>query len=452
MIPLSLQDIANTLEAELCGADVIISAVTTDTRTLQQGCLFVALKGDRFDGHAFCAQALAAGASALLVSERQPLDCPQLVVADTRLALGRLGALVRDRVQPKVIAITGSCGKTTVKEMCAAILGQCGSVLATQGNLNNEIGVPQTLLRLTPEHQYAVIELGANHPGEIAWTTSLARPDVALINNVAAAHLEGFGSLQGVAQAKSEIFEGLGENGVAIVNADSEFFASWQATLTRHLVSFALDNPQADIQARDICADELGCHRFTLVTPDGEIAIRLPLPGRHNVGNALAATAATRSLGIALDAIKLGLETMQPVKGRLCLSHLPGIRLIDDTYNASVESVLAAANTLVAMPGFRVLVFGDMGEMGQEAEAQHRRVGEHVRDLGLDAFYTVGRLSACASQEANGKHFADKPALFAALSQLLQQHDDISLLAKGARSARMEEVIEFVKKFKEQAC
>ena len=452
MIPLSLQDIAKVLGGQLLGEERTIAAVSSDSRQIQADCLFVALKGERFDGHSFCAQAVADGAAALLVSEPLPVAVPQVVVPDTRYGLGQLGAMVRNRVAPKVIAITGSCGKTTVKEMCAAILSQRGSVLATQGNLNNEIGVPLTLLRLTPEHQFAVLELGANHPGEIAWTTSLARPDVALINNVAAAHLEGFGSLQGVALAKSEIFTGLVEQGVAVVNADSEFYSHWRADLEPNLISFGLENRRADVLARDIERDALGCHRFTLVTPLGEMDVHLPIPGRHNISNALAATAATLPLGMTLPQIKRGLEMMQPVKGRLCIQQLPGVTLIDDTYNASVESVLAAIDTLAAMPGYRVLVFGDMGELGLEAEAQHRRVGQHARLAGLDAVYTVGPLAALSAEEAHGRHFADKPALLAALGDLLQQQPAITLLAKGARSSRMEEVIAFVKNLKEQAC
>ena len=452
MIPLSLQDIAKVLGGQLLGEERTIAAVSSDSRQIPADCLFVALKGERFDGHSFCAQAVADGAAALLVSEPLPVAVPQVVVPDTRYGLGQLGAMVRNRVAPKVIAITGSCGKTTVKEMCAAILSQRGSVLATQGNLNNEIGVPLTLLRLTPEHQFAVLELGANHPGEIAWTTSLARPDVALINNVAAAHLEGFGSLQGVALAKSEIFTGLVEQGVAVVNADSEFYSHWRADLEPNLISFGLENRRADVLARDIERDALGCHRFTLVTPLGEMDVHLPIPGRHNISNALAATAATLPLGMTLPMIKRGLEMMQPVKGRLCIQQLPGVTLIDDTYNASVESVLAAIDTLAAMSGYRVLVFGDMGELGLEAEAQHRRVGQHARLAGLDAVYTVGPLAALSAEEAHGRHFADKPALLAALGDLLQQQPAITLLAKGARSSRMEEVIAFVKNLKEQAC
>ena len=453
MIPLSLKEVAASLGATLMGDDCIFTSVTTDSRKVEVGSLFVALKGDKFDGHQFSADVCRQGTKALLVSEVQAVDVPQLLVADTRYALGQLGALVRSRAKAKIVAITGSCGKTTVKEMCASILALCGSVLATQGNLNNEIGVPLTLLRLTSEHDYAVLELGANHPGEIAWTTSLVKPDVAIINNVAAAHLEGFGSLQGVALAKSEIFNGLDEHGIAIVNADSEFFDYWQSDLGASMVSFGLENSAADFVARDLRCDSDALFHFTLVTPQGEIDVSLPLPGRHNIANALAAAALTQSLGINLSTIKQGLESMSPVKGRLCVSRLScGLTLIDDTYNASVQSVLAAIDTLATMPGYRVMVFGDMGELGADAADLHREVGEHARASNLDLFLTVGPLSAHAAQAAGGRHFADKRALFTALEEVLSQHSDITLLAKGARSSHMEEVIEFVKTRKEQTC
>lgn len=452
MIPLRLQEIAEALDATLVGDDLTIHSVTTDSRKLVPGGLFVALVGETFDGHAFCAQVAAAGAGALLVSQHQPeLACPQLLVEDTRYALGLLGRLVRERLHPKVLAITGSCGKTTVKEMCAAILAQNGAVLATQGNLNNEIGVPLTLLRLTAEHRYAVMELGANHPGEIAWTTSLAKPDVALINNVAAAHLEGFGSLHGVAMAKSEIFNGLPDKGMAIVNADSEFFGYWQHDLP-FLTSFGLENPVADYQARDIRLDALGRASFTLVCPLGEVDIQLVLPGKHNVANALAAAAATQALGLSLEEIAQGLSQMVPVKGRTCMTQWPGLTLIDDTYNASVESVLAAIDLLAGLPGYRVLAFGDMGELGQEAHSLHRKVGEHAKARGLDAVLTVGPLSALTAEAAGGQHFADKASLCQRLTQLAEQQPHLTLLAKGARSSRMEEVIEFMKQLKERAC
>ena len=453
MIPLTLKEIASALGATLIGDDCTISSVTTDSRKVEPDSLFVALKGEKFDGHQFCADVCALGVSALLVSQRQETSVPQLLVEDTRYGLGLLGALVRSRVAAKFVAITGSCGKTTVKEMCASILGLNGPVLATQGNLNNEIGVPMTLLRLVPEHKFAVIEMGANHPGEIAWTTSLVKPDVALINNVAAAHLEGFGSLQGVALAKSEIFTGLDDKGTAIVNADSEFYDYWKADLGPGMLSFGLDNGSADFTAKSIESDEGACCRFLMVTPQGNIDVALPLPGRHNVANALAAAALCQSLGVSLPLIKQGLEVMQPVKGRLNVLHMSGgLTLIDDTYNASVQSVLAAIDTLAAMPGYRVLVFGDMGELGHEAVELHSQVGTHAKERGLDLLLTVGSLAEHAALAGGGQHFTDKSSLFAALGKLLAEKEGITLLAKGARSSRMEEVIEFVKTSKEQTC
>jgi UDP-N-acetylmuramoyl-tripeptide--D-alanyl-D-alanine ligase len=345
------------------------------------------------------------------------------------------------------------CGKTTLKEMCAAILQQVAPVLATQGNLNNEIGVPQTLLRLTPAERYAVVELGANHPGEIAWTTSLVKPDVAVINNVAAAHLAGFGSLRGVAVAKTEIFGGLSASGTAVINADSEFYDWWREILSVRTVSFGLQNSKADFRAENVKQDEQGIASFTLCTPDGQIDIQLPIPGLHNVSNALAAAAVTTSLGLSLVQVKSGLANMQPVKGRFCVQKLSDdLTVIDDTYNASVQSVMAAIDTLSVMPGYRVFAFGDMGEMGADAVNLHRQIGEHARLRKLDAVLTVGDLSRHAADAASGQHFTDKESLCQALKTLMQQQRPMTILAKGARSARMEEVVAFVKSCEEQAC
>ena len=297
MIPMSLAQIALVTDGQLLNCSdpsLTICNVSTDTRTVTNGALFLALLGERFDAHQFVAQAITNGAVVAVVS--RPLAdvaIPQILVADTRVALGQISAWVRKQLDLQIVAITGSCGKTTLKEMCAAILQQVAPVLATQGNLNNEIGVPQTLLRLTPAERYAVVELGANHPGEIAWTTSLVKPDVAVINNVAAAHLAGFGSLRGVAVAKTEIFGGLSASGTAVINADSEFYDWWREILSVRTVSFGLQNSKADFRAENVKQDEQGIASFTLCTPDGQIDIQLPIPGLHNVSNALAAAAVT---------------------------------------------------------------------------------------------------------------------------------------------------------------
>jgi UDP-N-acetylmuramoyl-tripeptide--D-alanyl-D-alanine ligase len=454
---MSLAQIALVTDGQLLNCSdpsLTICNVSTDTRTVTNGALFLALLGERFDAHQFVAQAITNGAVVAVVS--RPLAdvaIPQILVADTRVALGQISAWVRKQLDLQIVAITGSCGKTTLKEMCAAILQQVAPVLATQGNLNNEIGVPQTLLRLTPAERYAVVELGANHPGEIAWTTSLVKPDVAVINNVAAAHLAGFGSLRGVAVAKTEIFGGLSASGTAVLNADSEFYDWWREILSVRTVSFGLQNSKADFRAENVKQDEQGIASFTLCTPDGQIDIQLPIPGLHNVSNALAAAAVTTSLGLSLVQVKSGLANMQPVKGRFCVQKLSDdLTVIDDTYNASVQSVMAAIDTLSVMPGYRVFAFGDMGEMGADAVNLHRQIGEHARLRKLDAVLTVGDLSRHAADAASGQHFTDKESLCQALKTLMQQQRPMTILAKGARSARMEEVVAFVKSCEEQAC
>lgn len=449
MMTLRLAELALVLDARLLGEDAAITAISTDTRTLGPGALFVALRGERFDAHDFCEQAMAAGASALLVERELPLAIPQLIVTDSLKGLGLLGRLVRERVNPKVLAITGSCGKTTVKEMATAILRHEGEVLATAGNFNNEVGVPLTLLRLEPHHQFAVMELGANHPGEIAWTTSLARPDAALINNVAAAHLEGFGSLEGVFHAKSEIFEGLSEQGTAIVNADNEFWPKWQAQGIR--CAFSIEDQRQPFHARNIVLNGQGCAECVLVTPQGEVNLTLAIPGRHNVANALAAAAGCLALGASLASVKAGLEQMAPVKGRFCVRRWGGLTLIDDTYNASVESVLAGIDALTAMGGYKVLVFGDMKELGEESAAQHARVGRHARERGLDAVLTVGEQSRHTADAAGGRHFDNKASLYDALAQMINTEQTISILVKGARGSRMEEIVNMVADHQEQA-
>ena len=455
---MSLAQIAQVTDGQLLNcpdAVLMVKNISTDTRTVSAGSLFLALQGERFDAHDFAAQAADKDAVAIVVSRLLPdVSLPQILVADTRIALGRIAAWVRNQLDLQIVAITGSCGKTTVKEMCAAILRQSAPVLATQGNLNNEIGVPQTLLRLTPDERYAVVELGANHPGEIAWTTSLVKPDVAVINNVAAAHLAGFGSLRGVAVAKTEIFSGLSETGTAIINADSEFYDWWREILSVRTLSFGVENPKADFRAENIEQNEAGIASFMLICPLGRIAIQLPVPGLHNVSNALAAAAVTTSLGLSLEQVKSGLMTMVPVKGRFCVQKLSdSVTVIDDTYNASVQSVMAAIDTLSVMPGYRVLVFGDMGELGADAATLHRQIGEHAKAKKLDTVLTIGELSRNTAEAASGQHFVNKESLYQALQQLMQQQRPVTILAKGARSARMEDVVAFVKSCEEKtAC
>jgi UDP-N-acetylmuramoyl-tripeptide--D-alanyl-D-alanine ligase len=444
MIAVSLQTLAEVLNAELIGDDVLIDAVATDTRQLSAGSLFVALKGENFDAHAFADNAVAAGAAALLVSRRVDADVPQLCVADTRIALGQLGAWVRQQVPARIVALTGSSGKTSVKEMTATILRECGNVLFTQGNFNNDIGVPLTLLRLEPQHDFAVVEMGANHIGEIAYTTALVQPETALVNNLAAAHLEGFGSLAGVAKAKGEIFDGLPPKGVAILNADSHDWPHWQSKLAGKTVWRFAPQAAADVDffASNIVIDQQGT-AFTLHSPFGEVSVRLPLPGRHNVANALAATALAMSVGASLEAVRQGLSQLQAVPGRLFPITLgQGRLLLDDSYNANVGSMTAAAQVLAEMPGYRVMVVGDMAELGAESEACHRQVGEAAKAAGIDKVLSVGRESRLVSEASGcGEHLQDKTAVAARLTSLLSEHAVITVLVKGSRSAAMEQVV-----------
>lgn len=446
MIRVMLSDLARALNGRLLGADCAIDAVSTDTRTISAGALFVALRGARFDAHEFAAAAVAAGASALLVERELALDCPQLVVADSRIALGQLGALVMAAVAPKTVAVTGSAGKTTVKEMMATILAQAGQVLATKGNFNNDIGVPLTLLRLTAADQYAVMELGANHRGEIAYTVDLVKPQAAIITNAAAAHLEGFGDIAGVARAKSEIFLGLPEDGVAIFPADSQFSDFWAQRNQGHRIwTFAIDDSRATFHAREVVMGDDGCARFTLCCPEGEAAIALPLPGRHNIANALAAAAGTLALGVSLAQLASGLAAAPAVAGRLNSYRLADdLLVIDDSYNANLQSVRAAIELLAGYGGQRLLVLGDMAELGDDARRYHAEVGAYAAERGIDQLLTCGELSRTAADAAAGRgcHFADQTALIAELKQQLDARSGrLTILVKGSRSARMEQVV-----------
>ncbi|UDQ79577.1 UDP-N-acetylmuramoyl-tripeptide--D-alanyl-D-alanine ligase [Erwinia rhapontici] len=445
MIAFTLRQLADITGGTLYGSDLTMDAVTTDTRKVTAGCLFIALKGERFDAHDFVADAFTSGALALLVSKHLPVAVPQVVVADTRIALGQLAGWVRQQSGARVVALTGSSGKTSVKEMTAAILRECGETLYTAGNLNNDIGVPLTLLRLTTDHQYAVIELGANHQGEIAYTTELTRPETALVNNLAAAHLEGFGSLAGVAKAKGEIFNGLPLHGTAIINNDSNDWPHWQQALHAKTVWRFSPEQQADsdFYATDVTFSTQGT-QFTLHTPKGDLAVMLPLPGRHNIANALAASALALSVGAPLSAVKQGLSSLQAVPGRLFPVILGADQLLlDDSYNANVGSMTAAAQVLAEMPGYRVMVVGDMGELGAEAAECHRQVGVAIQAAGIDKVLSVGSLSQDISDASGvGEHFRDKAALSARARELLSQHQQITVLVKGSRSAAMEQVVQ----------
>lgn len=445
MISLRCSDITEILNGSLHGDDATVTSVSTDSRSIGAGELFIALKGPNFDGTAFIAEVKAKGAIAVVTEQQVSEAISQIVVQDTRLALGQLAAAVKARLAPKTIAVTGSAGKTTVKEMMAAILGRRGQVLSTQGNFNNDIGVPLTMLRLTEEHNFAVLELGANHQGEIAYTTSLAKPDVAIITNVAASHLEGFGDVSGVARAKGEIFNGLSASGLAILPADSEYRDYWLKRLEgKTVMQFSATGP-ADYYAENIVLDSQGCAGFELICPTGRQFIQLTIPGRHNVVNALAAAAACIAVGATLADVQLGLAQMQAVKGRTNVKMVnPQLRVIDDTYNANVESVKAAINLLASYSGYRVLVLGDMAELGADARLYHEEIGLYAKESGINLLFTLGVLSQSASDLFNGQgaHFSSRQTLLQRLLPIVSEQQEVTLLVKGSRSAKMELVVQ----------
>jgi UDP-N-acetylmuramoyl-tripeptide--D-alanyl-D-alanine ligase len=450
MLNVDLNWIAEEVHGQLLGSDataeVRIDRVTIDSRQVQPGDLFIAIRGHNFDGHDYAEKAVAAGARAVICARPLPLDVAQILVADTRYALGLLGSAVKRDAQVKCVAVTGSSGKTTVKEMLSVILRQRGQVLATKGNFNNDIGVPLTLLELTAQDDFAVIELGANHRGEIAYTTSLTRPDVAIINNVSPAHVEGFGDIWGVARAKSEIAKGLRDDGTIITNGDSDFYDFWQREYAhRHHVVFAIERQDTAVRADNIKLDAQGCPSFTLHSSAGSIVIEVPLPGRHNVSNALAAASACIELGVPLADIARGIASLRAVPGRMCVTDVvPGLRIIDDTYNANVASAKAALDVLASFPGYRVMVLGDMGELGANARSYHEEVGAHAIDVSIDNLFTLGVLSQSASQVFNGhggQHFNNKEALLNALNEIMQRENELTILIKGSRSAHMEEIV-----------
>ncbi|RRS10060.1 UDP-N-acetylmuramoyl-tripeptide--D-alanyl-D-alanine ligase [Pseudoalteromonas sp. J010] len=447
MIKMDFSWLAAVLKTSYNGENLAVANINTDTRTIESGEVFLALKGPNFDGHRFLEVAKARGAIAAIVScPDEDIDLVQFVVDDTRIALGQIGKAVIDTVAPKTIAITGSVGKTTVKEMCAAILAQKGKVLATKGNFNNDIGVPLTLLRLTEEDQYAVVELGANHLGEIAYTTALVSPDVATVCNVAPAHIEGFGSIDGVGKAKGEIFSGLKANGVAVINADSDYAAMWQENLTVTNVKRYSLHEQLDIWVDEVVLDELARPTFKLCRDNQSVRVSLPLSGQHNVSNALIAAALTTELGASLEEVATGLAQMAEVKGRVNMIQVSDtLRVVDDTYNANVKSVNAAIDLLASMSGYKVLALGDMAELGEGAREYHKEVGEYAKQQGIDELFSLGVLSSSASNvfEKPNRHFSTRESLMKALKVVLaEQSGRCTVIVKGSRSARMELLVE----------
>ncbi len=439
-----LSECAELLNGELVGGDGVFGSVSIDTRTLQPGELYIAIKGEHFDGNDFVDQAAQSGAVAAVVHRGVHANIPAIAVADTHLALAELGGAWRKKAGAKVVGVTGSNGKTTVKEMTAAVLGAAGEVLYTKGNLNNDIGVPLTLLRLAERHRYAVVEMGANHPGEIAYTAAYAEPDVAIITNAGPAHIEGFGSVEGVARAKGELFAALKSDGVAIINRDDAFFDYWRSVAgARKVLSFGLSG-DSDITAADIKTEIIDHRfrtRFMLSAPQGRMPCRLQLAGRHNVVNALAAAAAGLALGLGLEQIVEALQAVKPVTGRLQpWVGRKGNIVIDDTYNANSGSLKAGLEVLAGVGQKPWLVLGAFGELGPESLAMHRDMGGLIKSSGVVRLLATGS-DAKATVEAFGKgasFYETQEDLIAALEHELT--GDETILIKGSRIRRMENV------------
>ena len=441
MLSWRLSDVALWTRGTLHGADAGVRGVFTDTRAPVAGAMFVAIKGENFDAHDFVAAAKLAGAAAALVARELPVDLPQVVVADTGLALGDLASAVRAQSRAQVVGITGSNGKTTVKTLLASILELHGKTHVNAGNFNNEIGLPLSILAMPADAQFAVLEMGAGKPGDIAWLAAIARPEIGLVNNIAPAHLERMGTLEGIAETKGALYTSLPAHGIAVINADDEFASLFAGMASRRQVlRFGLENP-CDVGAE---ITELAAAHSSFVLRIGaqQIAIDLPLSGRHNVMNALAAATIAHALEVPITTIKHGLEMVKPVAGRMLRHAMPGgWCLIDDSYNANPGSTAAAIATLAAESGQGWLVLGDMRELGADARALHARMGELARTAGIDRVYSVGDLAAAAAHafDAGKRHFADQAALAAALRA--DVHAGVHVLVKGSRGSAMERVV-----------
>lgn len=438
----SLNSAASCMDGVLHGHDRGFAGVSTDTRTLRDGELFFALQGPNFDGRDYLSTARANGAAGAVVGKLVDEDIPQIKVDDARKALGRFAAAWRRQHDVTVIAVTGSNGKTTLKELIKACLAQQAPTLATQGNLNNDIGMPLMLARIEDKHRFAVFEMGANQAGEIAYLTKLANPNVVVITNAAAAHLEGFGSVDGVAHAKGEILQNAERPEFAILNADDPYFDYW-SSLVQDVTTFSFGL----VEPADVCADEVVTgieqSQFRLRLPGGDKSVCLPLSGIHNVRNACAAAAVAHALGVGATQIKAALESVSPVGGRLQpLSGTNGATLFDDSYNANPLSVTAAADFLAGLSGESWLVLGDMMELGNDAASLHREVGEAARASGIDRLYALGDLSR-NTVEGFGEHaswYGSIDALVDELSSTLS--NSVNVLVKGSRSMRMERVVD----------
>ncbi len=447
-----LAQISQAVNGQLIGSDIVLSGVTTDTRGDCQGELFIALKGDRFDAHDFVSDAQQAGAAAVLIDHEVESSLPKVLVTDTHQALKEFAAWWRAQFVIPVIGVTGSVGKTTVKEMLGCIFAEIGKGVVTKGNLNNEIGLPLTVLRLRQDDQYAILEMGMNHAGEISRLTNIAKPTIAMVNNAAAAHLENLETVEGVAKAKGEIFEGLSDDGVAVINADDQYADLWRELIgQRQMMSFGLSK-EADISA-EYQLTQSGL-RLQVKTSAKSFKVELATLGKHNVSNVLAAIAVAISANIPVDIIRGGLSKYRPLGGRLNADSVAGVALIDDTYNANPASMQAAIEVL-AQYNNSILIVGDMGELGDSVETAHRQVGEYASANNIDYLYACGDFSRLVVNgfSGRGQSFKTQDELLVRLSENI--HSKISksntaILVKGSRFARMENVVKHLNQLLKQ--
>ena len=438
---LSLIEIASITNGQLIGDDLQISGISTDTRNMHEDMLFVALIGESFDPHELIEKDMAHKAAAVLVQREVKTSSAQIIVQDCYKALQEIATAWRKKFSLPIVGVTGSNGKTSVKELIKQILSTQGNVLATQGNLNNHIGVPITLCQLTAEHDYAVIEMGANHAGEIACLTNIAQPNIGVITNIGPAHLEGFGSIDGVARAKAELYANLNPSGVVVVNADDAYSDSWQKEIgDRMQISFGMEKP-ADVSGKQI-SDDL----IEIATPMGEIRVKPQVRGMHAVLNILAATGVALAIGVDLEDIKTGIENTRAVEGRLMrIAGLAGAIILDDTYNANPASLAAALDVQAQEPGEHWLVLGDMGELGDESEFMHNKAGEIAKQFGVQRLFACGEMTK-HSVKAFGKgakHFSSHAEIISALQDELTK--DICVLVKGSRAMQLEKIVTGIK-------
>ncbi|MGA7178809.1 MAG: UDP-N-acetylmuramoyl-tripeptide--D-alanyl-D-alanine ligase [Thiobacillaceae bacterium] len=443
---MGLAEASVAMGGQLIGRDAEFDSVSTDSRSITAGQLFIALRGEKYDAARFAAETLEKGAVGVVLNHYgAPQLSPSIVVEDTRIALGRLAGHWREKFSIPVAAITGSNGKTTVKEMLAAILraetGSADTVLATEGNLNNDIGCPLTMLKLRPHHRYVVLEMGMNHFGELAYLTRLARPDVAMINNAQSAHVGLLGSVEAIAQAKGEIFQGLSSGGTAVINADDPHADLWRGMNTSRTTFGFGFSPNSQVRGEAL-PDETG-QRLHIHTLQGDFDVHLHVSGEHNARNALGATAVALAMGASLDSVRQGLSAFTGVKRRLqSKAGLHGALFIDDTYNANPDSAKAAITVLSQRPGKTILVLGDMGELGDQSATLHAQIGLVARQAGVNRLLTLGESSRSATQAFGGgaSHYERIQELLADLENELAP--DVTVLVKGSRTAKMERVVD----------